>query len=92
MDSETSIAGVGGLFLGFVIGMLLFINSGATQRETQALEHGYAKIYEGNFHWNDDIQRRNLLKDLEFFKRNEENLKKLTEKVDMPRFDLEKPF
>lgn len=58
-----------GLLIGFVV-MLGVIMSADNPRENQAIEKGYAAVYEGNFHWKDEIEIRNMMKEYEFFKRN----------------------
>lgn len=68
--------------LGMVIGCLCFTGSGAAIVQGEAIEKGYATYDKGNFIWQDDLEKRLFLEDVEFFKRNEDKLKKL--KLEMP--------
>ena len=69
MNEDHLLGGFFGLLIGFAV-MFISCFSADNPRENQAIEKGYAAVYEGNFHWKDEIEIRNMMKDYEFFKRN----------------------
>lgn len=69
MNEDHFLGGFLGIMIGFAV-MFVSCLSADNPRETQAIEYGYAEFYEGHFMWKPDIEKRNMMKDYEFFKRN----------------------
>lgn len=66
--------------------------AGIELMEKTAISQNAGTYKDGKFKWNSEIQSENFLKDLEFFKRNENIFKPGDLPGPLPRFDTKAPF
>lgn len=76
------ITGAAGLALGLLLGVILAAKLTSNSMETTAVHYNYGTYdAEGNFKWKAQAEQENFLKDLDFFKRNEDKFKQMSPNI-----------